>query len=99
MYDIKLGIAILDWNEHVGRPATSVQVRIRHDQPRRRSGYRVLTAKTYSFVDRLWNCFVRLLNNHQLPQNEQDEDVENVDIDNSLSDYDNSDDNMDDDDE
>ena len=76
MYDIKLGIAILDWNEHVDRPATSVQYRVRPYQPRRQSGYRVLTPKLfYSFVDRIWDCFLHFVNFGPNQNNEDNQDL------------------------
>ena len=90
MYDIKLGIAILDWNEHVDRPATSVRNYIRHDRPRHQAGYRVLKPKTYSFVELLWTQFTHDLANRQvLPVNQGNiSDVESGESDDDSTDDD-----------
>ena len=57
MYNIRAALAILDWNEHVDRPTTSVSLQVRADHPRRRSPKRILAPKTFRFVKELWQRF------------------------------------------
>ncbi len=55
MYELRTGLAVLDWNEHVDRPVTSIQNHpIRAVNRRRQAKVRVLTKKTFSFVSDLW---------------------------------------------
>ena len=61
MYKIRLGLAILDWNEHVDRPASSIGYRPRPGNPQHPQSYRVLTRKTNAFASDLWEEFVRQL--------------------------------------
>ena len=76
MYNLRIGLAILDWNENVDRPASSVKNVVCARNPRRRSAVRVLKPKTFDFVDVLWAKFSRYAEHH-CPQNLQDiEDVE-----------------------
>ncbi|XP_078700628.1 uncharacterized protein LOC144927194 isoform X2 [Branchiostoma floridae x Branchiostoma belcheri] len=57
-YSLRMGLAVLDWNEHVDRPATSRYLRYTVTNPRRNEGQRVLTAKTYRFLRDLLLTFL-----------------------------------------
>lgn len=45
MYKLRISLAILGWNEHIDRQATSLKDAVCCTNPRRRSAKRVLTAK------------------------------------------------------
>lgn len=60
-YDLKIGLCVLDWNEHVDRPHTSVREVPRAQNPRRTTPVRIRKPKTFKFVDRLWDTFVQRL--------------------------------------
>ena len=66
MYELRIGLALLDWNEHVDRLATSIRNPVCVNNPRRRAPKRVLTPKTNQFVKTLWDKFTSLWtqNNH-----------------------------------
>jgi hypothetical protein len=55
MYKCRSNLAILDWNEHVGRPASSVRHHMDAARARKAKGKRILTTKTFSFVKDLWS--------------------------------------------
>ena len=57
MYALRLNLAILDWNEHVDREATSHQKYVRAKNPRSQAPTRVLSRKQFNFVDILWGQF------------------------------------------
>jgi hypothetical protein len=57
-YDLRMALAVLDWNEHVDRPATSFCVRQDAAHQRRQRGARVLKPKTFEFVDDIWRHLV-----------------------------------------
>ncbi|XP_078617371.1 uncharacterized protein LOC144885371 [Branchiostoma floridae x Branchiostoma japonicum] len=58
-YGLRMNLAILDWNEHVDRPATSRYQRFRVANPRQNNGgKRVLVAKTYRFLQELVHTFL-----------------------------------------
>ncbi|CAG2237593.1 unnamed protein product [Mytilus edulis] len=60
-YEIRTGLGILDWNEHVDRPVSSEKVFRRVTQTRNRTPERVLKPKTYSFVLTLWDIYCNFL--------------------------------------
>jgi hypothetical protein len=61
MYTLRSGLAIIDWNEHVDREATSVYVNVNAVNPRRRAPKRNPKPKQYTFVSDLGNLFVRIV--------------------------------------
>ena len=61
MYEMRVNLATLDWNEHVGRETTSLQNYIRAKNPNAQSPKRVLKAKTFRFVGQVWQKFVQCL--------------------------------------
>ena len=50
IYELRRDLCVLDWNEPVDRPYTSVYRRIRPDHMGRRSGTKKYKKKTYNFV-------------------------------------------------
>ena len=52
---MRMGLAVLDWNEHVDRDVTSVTNKQSAPHHRRQQGRRVLTRKTFHFVQDIWN--------------------------------------------
>ena len=63
MYNLRISLAILDWNEHVDREATSTYKSSRVTNPRRRAPHRVLKPKTNGFTHALWREFCNQLEN------------------------------------
>ena len=61
MYQLRFAMTILDWNEHVDRPATSIHHYMQAGNINNRQGYRVLSKKTNLFVGEIWAEFVELL--------------------------------------
>lgn len=90
MYDVRMGLAILDWNEHVDRPATSISHHMHAGNMNNRQGTRVLGKKTNRFVGEVWQTFVELL----LQGGDEQDDVQvdgDMDIEDSdVEDYDDS---------
>ena len=76
MYLIKIGLSILDWNENVDRPATSVRHYMEAGMDMNRQGKRVLTAKTFRFVAEIWEESLEVLNQDNVVDRYHDEDVE-----------------------
>ncbi|CAH1238875.1 Hypp5655 [Branchiostoma lanceolatum] len=67
-YGLRMGLAILDWNEHVDRHATSRYVKYSVANPRQNEGQRVLVAKTNTFLHDIEGTFVgRVRHNEDLP--------------------------------
>jgi hypothetical protein len=95
MYALRLNLAILDWNENVDRPASSLKHYQRAKNPRSIAPTRVLRRKTFNFVMRIWDAFVAILRDDQrLPEADDAEVVEEiVDSDSDLDDNDNDNDN------
>ena len=88
MYKLRTGLAVLDWNEHVYRPVTSVTQQVRAQNPRRLAPKRILSQKTFNFVRVLWQRFCQRLifgplvhNNCNIPDSdsEQDDDSDSDD--------------------
>lgn len=59
-YKLRIALAMIDWNEHVGRPATSVRHIEEATNPRRRAGIPNLTQKTNAFKKVIWQRFIRI---------------------------------------
>jgi hypothetical protein len=57
MYALRLNLAILDWNEHVDREATSLQPYVKAKNPHSQAPSRVLSPKQFNFVNILWGQF------------------------------------------
>jgi hypothetical protein len=91
MYLIRIGLAILDWNENIDRPTTSVRHYMQAGMDMDRQGKRVLKPKTFDFVVQVWNEYVQALN--QGIAGEGDDDIEEEDIDSDDNDYGNDIDN------
>lgn len=58
MYELRSNLAVLDWNEHVDRPYTSICTTVRSKNPRRQIGKKVYRRKTYVFVENIWNLYI-----------------------------------------
>ncbi|CAG2219481.1 unnamed protein product [Mytilus edulis] len=76
-YEIRTGLGVLDWNEHVDRPVSSEKVFRRAAQTRNRAPERVLKPKTYSFVRNLWDIYCNFLTGDIQPFNICDNIQEN----------------------
>lgn len=57
-YELRMGLAVLDWNEHVDREATSISNRMSAEHHRQQRGRRVLPAKSFRFVQDIWTYAV-----------------------------------------
>ena len=68
MYQLRLHLAVIDWNEHVDREATSLHHYVRATNPRAQTPSRVLKPKTFCFVDTLWRQFQQVVA-HGVPVN------------------------------
>lgn len=53
-YELRMDLAVLDWNEHVDRESTSHYQRQSAEHHRRRRGQRVLKKKSFQFVHDIW---------------------------------------------
>jgi len=60
-HEMRIQLAILDWNENVLREATSLQHYQRSREPDRIAPHRVLSDKTYKFKDGIWEIFYNAL--------------------------------------
>ena len=58
-YDLRTNLAILDWNEHIGRPATSLKTVIDYKNPRRNLPKRVLKKKTNCFKSNIFSEWIK----------------------------------------
>ncbi|CAH3172680.1 unnamed protein product, partial [Porites lobata] len=56
-YEMRIQLAILDWNENVMREASSMQYYQTSRQPDRIAPHRVLTEKTFHFKEEIWATF------------------------------------------
>ena len=92
MYALRMGLAILDWNENVDRQATSVRHYMHAGNMNERNGTRVLGKKSRQYVYNLWQEFVQLLLQADIVHGEADmdfaevSDIDEEDIDNSMFD-------------
>lgn len=59
--EMRIQLAILDWNENVLREASSLQFYQTSRQPDRIAPHRVLTEKTYKFKEEIWEKFFSAL--------------------------------------
>ena len=60
-YKMRYNLCILDWNEHVERPFTSISKRrMSVEHSRRQKGSKVYKKKTFRFVQDLWNDLLTL---------------------------------------
>lgn len=58
-YKLRIGLAILDWNENVDRSATSVRDVVSVVNPRRQQPVRVLAQKTTNFKQEIWDRWIQ----------------------------------------
>jgi hypothetical protein len=56
---MRMNLACLDWNENVGRAATSEYITQDMRRPDRRTPMKVLTGKTYTFIDEIWEVYLQ----------------------------------------
>ena len=60
-YKLRTGLDVLDWNEHVDRPVTSVTQHVRAQNPRRLAPQWILSQKMFDFIEVLWQRFCQRL--------------------------------------
>lgn len=60
-YEMRIQLAVLDWNENVQREASSLQYYQTSRQPDRIATHRVLTEKTFKFKEEIWETFYNSL--------------------------------------
>jgi hypothetical protein len=89
MYNLRSGLSVLDWNEHVDRPFTSVYRKHDARHPRRQSGKKQYKEKTFKFVGEIWKTLLSVcqengetdmpqeLNTEELSDSESDIDIVN----------------------
>lgn len=61
MYEIRSWLSVLDWNEHVDRPYTSIYRCLRAEHPRQHGGKKVYKRKTYKFVQDIWELLLDVM--------------------------------------
>ena len=61
VYKFKMNLAILDWNEHIDRPSTSVSTIQEIEHLRRKAPQKVLSKKTNCFRENLWQRWIRAM--------------------------------------
>lgn len=63
VYDLRIALAVLDWNENVDRKATSEKQVLDPfgKNPRRQQPVKVLSAKTNNFKAQIWNTWIKKL--------------------------------------
>lgn len=71
MYELRANLSIMDWNEHVDRPFTSIKKSSRPQHPRRHQGKKAYKRKTYSYVDHIWSVMLEYLSNNDIPEIEE----------------------------
>ena len=82
-------MAILDWNENVGRPTTSIRNYAGVGMDVNRQGQRVLVAKTFNFVNEIWHEYVDLVHQENGDRHVGDDvEAEEVDSDDDNDDLD-----------
>ena len=81
MYLMRINLAILDWNENVDRPVSSIRYYAQPGMNMQRQGKRVLKPKTFAFVEEVWQEFVILLEAGVVVDDEEDVEDEQVDTD------------------
>ena len=59
-YMIRSNLSVLDWNEHVDRPYTSIHRSFQSRSMRQRSGTKVYKKKTYNFVEKIWKLYLQV---------------------------------------
>ena len=73
-YLLRFNLAVLDWNEHVERPYTSISKRrMSVEHSRRQKGAKVYKKKTFNFVERLWSDLLALFSSGQTVQGTQEQ--------------------------
>lgn len=65
-YKLRTLLAILDWNEHINRPSTSVKTLQDVAHPRRKVPHRVLVKKTNQFKNELWSKWMAKMYNSNI---------------------------------
>lgn len=79
VFDLRMGIALQDWNENVNRDFTSKHVVADLRRPDRRTPMKVLVKKTYKFVDRIWTTYVSRNKTDIRPLEDADDDDDDSD--------------------
>lgn len=80
MYELRSNLAVLDWNEHVDRPYSSICKTARAKNPRRQVGNKVYRRKTYTFVENIWTYYLAVWS----APNAQSESIEETPADNEI---------------
>jgi len=60
IYNMRVELAVLDWNENVHREASSLQMYQHARHPNRLAETRVLVVKTFKFRETIWKYFFNL---------------------------------------
>lgn len=58
-FKMRMSLALMDWNENVGREVSSLRHYTDLKRPTRRTPKRILKAKSFSFVETIWSMYVR----------------------------------------
>ena len=88
MYKMRIELAILDWNEHVDRPYTSVHKSMRPNHPRKHLGKKAYKKKSYKFVKNIWELLVAVLKTDDALDNDTQNEAQAEDLEYDVSDVD-----------
>ena len=55
VYQLRINLAVLDWNEHVNRPTTSEKNVVDVRNPRRIANIKVRKTKSYNMWNEIWD--------------------------------------------
>ena len=73
-YEMRMDLAVLDWNENVDRATSSHYKRISVQHARRSKGKRTLKNKTFNFIHEIWKIVIEHANH--APGNHQNQEEE-----------------------
>lgn len=64
-YQLRINLSLLDWNENVDRPSTSIKYLEDAANPRRQTGIPVRKPKTHDFKTKIFSSWISQIYNNQ----------------------------------